>query len=778
MAQGDLKAGRKSSQRGIRSFAKGAVGQLALLGASAIALQGAAWAETNDVSGVTVTGEHTAQVIDAPKYTAPILDTPQTITVVNSQIIEEQSLLGLRDILSTLPGITFGAGEGGGGYGDSINLRGYSANNDITVDGVRDSAQYSRTDPFNLEQVELTSGANSVYSGVGSVGGTINLVTKRPLMRDFTDASIAAGTEEYGRVTLDLNRQMSDNAAFRLNFMAHQNDVPGRDVDRYERWGVAPALTFGLGANTSATLLLSHQEDDNTPQYGVPYALGPYNDGALPGVDDSDYFGYQNIDTQETERSAATLIVEHAFNDVVSVRNLTRVQTVSQYLIVNPPQGTWCVEPGINPWTGVSCASPGTYLPSGPRGTLRDTTNDIFVNQTDFRFNFATGGLQHTLAAGVSFTEETYRLDNGNVLRNPLGATPNPTLPTMDIGNPDNIWTGPVNFIRASYTDTDLSNQAVYLFDRIEIGDHWELNGGVRVEHNETEAYTTTITTPYPPPPALPIETVGPAAETDETLISYRIGLVYKPTEDSSIYFAYGNSETPSQSTVNGACTVTSTTGTANCNVDPEEAVSYELGAKWALDNRLLLTAAIFRNERTNFRVNSGDITIPEQQLDGSQRVDGLALGAAGLISDNWSVFANYTFLDSEILQNISDIAIGGGAIDFQAGDPLPNTPKHSFSLWTTYEFPFGLTLGYGATYQGELTFNRQSATTPLFYTDAYWVHRAMAAYELTDNVIVQLNVNNLFDEEYYTRIRNNATNGWATPGDARAAVLSLNFAF
>src|SRR5690606_14253979 len=162
---------------------------------------------------------------------APLLDTPQTVTVISDQVIRKQNLLTLRDALATIPGITFGAGEGGGGYGDSINLRGYSANNDLTVDGVRDSAQYSRTDPFNLQQIEVYNGANSVFNGSGSVGGTINLVSKIPFARNATTAQAAVGTDNYYRASVDSNWRVSDLIAVRLNAMYHENDVPGRDVE-------------------------------------------------------------------------------------------------------------------------------------------------------------------------------------------------------------------------------------------------------------------------------------------------------------------------------------------------------------------------------------------------------------------------------------------------------------------------------------------------------------------------------------------------------------------
>lgn len=774
------------TSRGVRSVARGAVRAGTLLGAATLAA-GAVQAQqaprTTDVRDadqgdvVEVFGERLEAGLGT-RYTAPLLETPQTITLVPREIMDQQNLLTMRDVLSTLPGITFTAGEGGGGYGDGVNLRGYTATNDISTDGVRDSAQYTRSDPFNLEQLELVSGANSVYTGAGSVGGSINLVTKAPRGRAGTVIDVGAGEDGYSRLTLDTETGIGDVTDVRLNLMVHQNDVPGRDVETYERWGIAPSVAFGAGTDTKLTLAYVHQEDDNIPQYGVPYALGAFNGGALPGSPISTYYGYRNVDTQEITLDALTATIDHEFDNNVRVRNLTRWQQVDQYLVVDPPQGTWCIDSGINPWTGAACAAPGTYQPSGPRGTVRDTTNEILVNQTDFTIDFTTGAIEHTLVTGFSVSRESYHRDNGNALRNPLGATPNPVLPVMSIVDPDNFYTGPVNFIPTATADGHIDNRAAYIFDRLQLNERFEINAGLRYEHNDASSTTAAIAAPYPAPPARPVVTQSPIAENVDNLASYRLGFVYKPSNTSSVYLAFGNSETPSQSSVNGSCTAVSsaTNGTENCNLDPEEAETVELGGKWDLNNRLSLNAAIFRNERTNFRVNSGDPAIPEQQLDGSSRVEGLALGAAGQIGEKWSVFANYTYLDSEVLQNISDIAVGGGAIDIQAGDPLPNTPEHSASIWTTYQLSNAVTIGYGVTYQGEYTFNRASATADLYYTPDYWVHRAMLSYAFNDNLGLQFNINNVTDEEYFERIRNNAGNGWATPGAARNAVLSLNW--
>jgi catecholate siderophore receptor len=334
-------------------------------------------------SSIIVTGQHIGEgELESPKATAPLLDTPQTVTVISDQVIRKQNLLTLRDALQTIPGITFGAGEGGGGYGDSINLRGYSANTDLTIDGVRDSAQYTRSDPFNLQQIEVYNGANSVFNGSGSVGGTINIVSKSPQDEDLTIVSGAIGTDDYYRGTLDTNQRINDLIAVRLNAIVHRNDVPGRDVEKYKRWGVAPSIAIGIDSPTSLILSYFHQRDDNTPIYGVPYVRSFSNDGPLPGVDDSDYFGIVNLDEQETTIDRLTAIFNHEFSDNIRLRNLTRWQRVHQYSQTSAPQGTFCIaSTGLQPVAtgpdsaiGAPCGSipPGFYQPSGPRGIVRD----------------------------------------------------------------------------------------------------------------------------------------------------------------------------------------------------------------------------------------------------------------------------------------------------------------------------------------------------------------------------------------------------------------------
>jgi len=779
------------------------------------------------LKGVTVTSsaiEDDVKVERAasPKYTRPLLDTPQTITVIGHKTLQQQNLLTLREVLSTVPGITFGAGEGGVGYGDRINLRGYSANNDISIDGVRSGAIMNRNETYNIEQVEVTNGANSVYSGGGSVGGTINLVTKKPLANDQTVVSAGIGTDQYYRATIDANKRINNLVAVRINAVYHENDVPGREVEYYKRWGIAPAVKIGAEGPTSLTLQYEHLDDEGMPQYGIPYFATA--GGYVPGINREGYYGFRNVDTQTSKTTSVQGIFSHELSDKVTIRNLSRFENISQYTVTSQPAGTFCMANGLTP-TGGSCtativaavaATPttaavpavmlsvpaGYFLPTGGRGTARYIRNQTLYDQLDLSANFNTGGIGHTLVLGGSYLWEKYRQDSGNILRaangaNPFAApgyyplvsiaTPNVTVPgpaatsglARVYGN--NTYPGAQNYIRGTVSNGEQTSYAVYLFDTVKFADWFEINGGMRYEKfdgsNTTATYGTTGATL-----GQVTATTGPFS-ADDNLFSWRIGAVYKPQPNISIYAAYGNSRTPSKGSVDGTCAA------ATCNTNPETATNIELGAKVDLfDAKLQLAAALFRNGRDKYRVVSGDPTIPDQVLDGKSRVDGIALSATGNITDSWSIFANYTYLDSKIIRSVSKFCLanpGQGTCtnsvavpDPAAGTLLPATPKHSGSAFTSYRFPFGLEVGYGLTYQGKHALNPTAATTtttPVYYVRDYLTHRLMLSYHFNDNLSAQLNIQNLTNEKYFTTVRTSTGNSWAQPSVARSVVLSVS---
>ncbi|WP_439534236.1 TonB-dependent receptor [Polymorphobacter sp.] len=790
-------------------LALGCVGALHTAPALAADLAAAeAAAEADAPATIVVTG-HRGTKLESPKATAELRDTPQTVTVVSDQVIRKQNLLTLRDVLATVPGITFGAGEGGGGYGDSINLRGYSANNDITQDGVRDSAQYSRTDPFNLQQIEVYNGANSVFNGSGSVGGTINIVSKTPQAENLTILSAGIGTDNYYRAAVDSNWRVSELVAFRLNAMYHQNDVPGRDVEGFKRWGIAPSLTIGIEGPTSLTLGYVHQHDDNTPVFGVPYFKSLVNDGTLPEADRSDYFGIENLDVQLINVDRLTATVRHQFSDSVTLRNLTRWQRVTQDNVTSAPQGTFCLSgTGLQPvgatglaTTGIACPAtlaPGRYQPSGPRGLVRDTVNDVMVNQTDLRIvSGQKGGIRNTLVIGASWMKEDYSIESGSLIRDAAGNAQ--TLPQIVIANPNTVYTGPINRIVTARSRSTTTNKAVYAFDTLELGPKFELNAAVRYESNDAEFRNIPLT--FVPPGSTALTDAQQAPQiNNETLFSYRLGAVYKPVEDVSLYIAYGNAKTPSSATVRLGCGTVSAPGAADpCATAPETAKNYEIGAKADLfDRALQVTAAVFRNERSNFRIPSNDPALPAslQVLDGRSRVDGIALGVSGAVTPAWTLFANYTYLKSKVLQSVSDFCLsnpGGTGCGNTAGNPDPQfgnsliqTPKHSGSLFTSYRLPFGLELGYGLTYQGSFATNQSSLVNATqFQSDDYLIHRAFVSYAFAQGLTAQLNIQNFTNEKYLTGIRNNVnatsgavSGGWAVPGDTRSAVLSVFYSF
>jgi catecholate siderophore receptor len=435
----------------------------------------------------------------------------------------------------------------------------------------------------------------------------------------------------------------------------------------------------------------------------------------------------------------------------------------------------------------------GFFQPNGPRGLVREQENQLLANQTDLRIvTGERGGVRNTANVGLQMQVEDYAITTAQLLRNAAGQAL--ISPQILIADPDTVWTGPINRTITAQSKSTTRNIAVYAFDTLELGRFFELNGGVRWEYQHARFRSLPLL--FVPPGSSQVSaTAQLPQESHERLFSYRVGAVLHPVQDVSLYASYGNAKTPSSATVRLGCGSLSTT-TVNgqtsiyepCQVAPETAKNYEAGVKAGLfGRRLELTAAVFRNERANFRVASNDPALPTatQVLDGRSRVDGIALGASGNITRNWTIFANYTYLDGKVLQSVSDRCLANPSTacansaaipDPQRDSYLLQTPDHSGSLFTTYKLPFGLEVGYGLTYTGSFALNAPTLTAPTqIRSDDFLIHRAYLAYTFAHGLTAQLNVQNFTDEKYVTGIRNN---GWAMPGDRRQAVLSLFYNF
>jgi catecholate siderophore receptor len=203
------------------------------------------------------------------KFTAPLLDTPKTVTVIPEEVIEQRGATSLEEVFRTTPGITLGAGEGGTPGADRPLIRGFNAESNIYIDGMRDTGAQTRG-TFNLEQVEIVKGPGSAFAGRGSTGGSINLVTKTPKAESFVEGSVTLGTDQTKRATVDANYAVNENVAVRLNVLGHDGEVAGRDSVEVSQYGFAPSISVGLNGPTRGTLALSHFQTDDTPDYGIP----------------------------------------------------------------------------------------------------------------------------------------------------------------------------------------------------------------------------------------------------------------------------------------------------------------------------------------------------------------------------------------------------------------------------------------------------------------------------------------------------------------------------
>jgi catecholate siderophore receptor len=652
----------------------------------------------------------------SPKFTEPLRNTPQTISIIPREVIEEQGATTLRDVLRNVPGLTITAGEGGVPAGDNLTLRGFSARNDVFVDGVRDLGPQSR-DPFNLEQVEVVKGPASTYTGRGSTGGSINLVSKVPSLRPFYGLSLDVGTDSTRRVTGDLNFPLQrlglgEHTSFRLNLLAHDAGVAGRNAVENERWGVAPSVSIGLGTQTRLTLSYFHLQQDNLSDYGIPWVpvtnnvLVEFRDRPAPVPRDT-FYGFRDRDREKMRSDLATIRFEHEHDDRLSFRNQFRFGRSTRDSFATPPR---------------FASNNSTTINRELRSWLTEDT--VWDNQSDVQMNLSTGQVRHNLVTGLALTRE------GNIRRTRT-ASNSPT--TLLNPNPDDRFTGVIT-TSPIVGDISANSQGVYIFDTAKLGNRWQVIGGLRWDRFDAEGNTTTG---------------APIARVDR-MLSFRTGVVFMPTSAGSVYASYNTSLNPSLEGLSY--------NTANSALDPEKSYNLEFGTKWDLLNgRLLVTGAGFRVEKTNARtpgVLPGD---PVQVLEGRQVVKGAELSVTGSLTPGWQILSAYTFLDSETVESNTPAEVG---------KELVNTPRNSFNLWTTYEFPRRLMLGGGLRFVGK----RFGNTINTRLVESYWTADAMASYPLSPNVDLRLNVYNLTDTYYFDRLGG----GHLIPGPGRSALIGM----
>jgi catecholate siderophore receptor len=672
---------------------------------------------------VSVTGEGPAMT--SRRFTEPIRDIPQTITVVPASVIEAQGATTLRDVLRNVTGISIQAGEGGVPAGDNLSIRGFSARTDFFIDGVRDVGGYTR-DPFNVEQVEVVKGPSSSIAGRGSTGGVINLATKTPNLGTSRAASIGVGSSDYKRGTVDINQPLVglDGAAFRLNAMWTDADTPGRDAVTSERWGVAPSVAFGLGSSTRVMVDYAHLDQQNLPDYGIPWVpntnvpLRDYADAAPP-VDFSNFYGLTSRDYEDTNTDVATGRVERDVNAAISVRSVLRFgRTLRDSLITSPRFDN-------NRSTTIRRTD----------WKSRDQSDAVLASRTDVTSRFRTSGVGHALVTGVELSRET----SANWTRVEEGGP----QPTTDLFAPDFNQRYESRLVRnGAVNDATADSAAVFAFDTVQLGSKVDVTGGLRWDRFALD-YSTVDAVAH-----------GSTLERTDHMVSGRGGVVYKPRAHGSVYAGVGTSLNPSTEGLSLSA--------ATALLGPEQTRSVEAGTKWDLiGGRLGMNAAAFNTTKTNARtpgINPGD---PPTVLQGEHTVSGVEFGANGNLTDQWQMFGGYTFMNSEITRSNNAAEVG---MEFG------NAPNHSLSLWSTYRLPRGVEVGGGVQYVGD----RFNGNTGARLAPAYWVADAMASYRVSDQLTLRVNALNLANQRYIDRVGG----GHFIPGPGRSVMLTTDVGF
>ncbi len=724
-----------------------------------------------------------SSTVQSGKFTEALLDTPQSIWVVPRVVLEEQQAKSLQDVLRNVPGITFSSGEGNLGWGDMFTIRGFSAEQSITVDGIRDAGLTSRNDIFNLEQAEVFKGTGSIESGVSSVGGSVNLVSKEARLGSFYKLSGGLGTDHYRRITADLNQELTDSAALRINLMRHHNGVAERDVTEFDRYGMAASLAMGLGTPTRVTLNYLHQEDDNIPDGGVPIQRGT-GGKRMPNVARNAWYGDPNLYTEQTRTDQATIKIEHDFSNEARLSNISRWQQTDRISVLAPARfnstsGTSYGYVGRGPlvnsadgipsysdFESLSDPSPYAKLRGNDFGVSKRYT--ILANQTNLNLDFDTGSLKHRLVTGVEFYKETYG-DHRRTINAPA------TNPILDLRSTGGIDMGGVETVKGdSGNNAEIFNSGVYVGDTITLNPQWLLQGALRYDRYRVTQVTGTAGK-------------HSTQRVEDGAWSGRTGLTYKPVPNGSIYAAYSQAQQPSAL---GASTNNNIYGaTSSDSYKPAVAKTWELGTKWDVaGGDLSLTGAVFRSELTDSWEYGDDATDVVRALP-AKRVDGIELGLTGNITPRWSAFAGLSLMKSRITKGAN------------SGEEAKNVPNMTFNLWTTYAATDRLSLSYGAQYVGKRRYtdnkyvggkNNNSSTVagpagthPVWVRDdekapAYWLHSVAARYQVDKSITLGLNVDNLFNKFYYSRIGASLDGFqlYGVPGAGRTLTVTADLSF
>jgi len=641
----------------------------------------------------------------ATKTHTEIKDVPQAMSVVSEKQIEDQQLRSIAELLYFVPGATPGTGEGNR---DQFTLRGNTSSADFFIDGIRDDVQYYR-DFYNVDRVEVLRGPNAMIFGRGGGGGIINRVSKRASLAPVRDFVLSGDSWGGYRLTADLDQPLTSGVGGRLNAMYENGESFRRHVG-LERYAANPTVGVLLGSRTRFDIGFEHLQDRRTADRGVPSEAGR----PLEGFDRT-FFGDPGLSFAKANVDILNAAVQHELAQGLTVRNRTLLGDYGKFYQ--------------------------NVYPGGPvaDGLVRlSAYNDTYerrnlFSQTDLIWDGRLGGIDQTLLFGFELGRQKGRNQRRNGVFSSTSTGPSSIFvpvadPTVDVD---------VTFLaNGLHNDIRASVGAVYVQDQVRPAEWLEIVAGLRFDRFSIDVDNRNN---------------GQEFERTDNLWSPRLGLIFKPRSNLSLYASYSRSYLPQSGDQFNTLDLTSEA------LKPERFDNYEIGAKWEPVEGLLATAAIYQLDRTNTRApnpdGSGTVV-----LTGAQRSRGLELGLERSISHRWQVSAGYSWQKAEITETTSAAP---------AGREVPLVPRHSFSLWNRYDVNdrLGLGLGMIARTKSYASISNQ-VTLP-----GYARIDAAAYYRLTPKIELQLNVENLFGADYFPTAHNDNNIAPGAPFTAKASL-------
>ena len=648
----------------------------------------------------------------ATKTDTPLRDVPQSVTVITRDVIRQQTMQGMADVVRYVPGVGIAQGEGNR---DTPVFRGNSSTSDFFVDGIRDDVQYYR-DLYNVERVEALKGPNAMIFGRGGVGGVLNRVTRQADWAPSRELTLQGGSWDDRRISGDFGQVLGERLAARVTGV-YEEAESYRDDTHLGRYGINPTLAVTMGSNTVLRAGFELFHDGRTADRGISsYAGRPV------ATDPSTFFGSAEQSDSRADVAVWSASIDHRFSESSTLRSRISYGNYDKFY--------QNVFPGAVDASG-SKVSLSAYNNATERANL--------FQQTDLVMNRRTGSVRHTILAGAELGRQV--TDNFRETGYFTSAGANVTTIAVPLSSP--TTSSPVTF-RQSATDADnhgiATVAAIYVQDQVELTPRVQAIAGVRYDNFRVDTRNNRTATTF---------------RTDDRLVSPRLGLVYKPVEPVSLYVSYSLSYLPRAGEQLSSLTLT------NQALDPEEFRNLEVGAK-AQVLGLELAVSAYRLDRSNVAVPDPSNPALSLLVDG-QRSEGIELSVAGNLTNQWSAVGAYALQDGEILQSLSATA--------RAGARLAQLPRHSASLWNKVDVSSALGLGLGVIYRDAVFTSTDNTVTLPSFTRV----DAALYYNFSRRLRAQVNVENLFDTEYYASAHSNNN---ITPGSPRAIRMTWTTSF